>query len=161
MVLLPPELEGLRGYTQECTEGAGSGVPGSGREDLWELATNRFLPGTIVVNRGDVVTLEFHGIRGRTHNTQIFRPGYEMVIRPDGLEGVSGIGVDNCIYTDTGLPVPSNPGNGQPCFFPIPRGEVIRVTLDADEHGAWLIHCHTHGTAMQADLIVLKSANPR
>jgi len=160
LVPLPPELDGLAGYTQECEEGAGSGAPGSGREDLWELETNRFLPGTSIVNKGEVVTLEFHGIRGKTHNTQIFRPGYEIVIRPDGLQGVSGIGADNCIFTDTGAAVPANPNNMQGCFFPIPRGDITRVTLVADQHGAWLIHCHTHGTAMQADLIVLKSASP-
>jgi len=56
--LLPPELEGLRGYTQECTPGAGSGDPGSDRADLWELGTNRFLPSTIVVNNHDMVTLD-------------------------------------------------------------------------------------------------------
>ncbi len=77
------------------------------------------------------------------------------------MERISGIGADNCTFTDTGGPTGINPGNGQPCFFPIPRGDVVRVTLPVDEHGAWLVHCHTHGTAMQIDLIVLKSASPR
>lgn len=153
---LPPELAGLRGYTQECTPDDPDDPTGPGE---WELATNRWHPNTIVVNRGDVVTLEFYGVRGRDHSVQVFRPGYAIVIRPDGLQGVSGTGDSSCIFTDTGLPTAVGP-NGQPCFFVTPRGELTRVTLVADRAGDWLIHCHTHGTAMQADLIVLNPSNP-
>ena len=153
LALLPPELIGLRGYTQGCEEGMGSGAEGDG-DDLWEFATNRWSIGTATVNKGDKVTLEFHGIRGRTHTTQIFRPGYEIVIRDDGLQGVSGPGAGRCKFTDTGLQVPETPA-GQKCFFAIPRGEVVRVSLNANKVGAWLIHCHTHGTSMNADLIVV------
>ena len=138
--------EGQRGYTQECTPDDPADPFGPGE---WELATNRWLPGTIVVNKGDVVTLEIFGIRGRDHDTQLFRPGYEIVIRPDGLEGVSGIGADNCIGDTMIGP------NGQPCFFTSPRGEVTKITFTADEKGAWVLHCHTHGTAMNLDIIVV------
>ena len=157
LALLPPELLGLRGYTQGCEEGMGSGAEGDG-DDLWEFATNRWSIGTATVNKGDMVTLEFHGVRGRTHFTQIFRTGYEIVIRDDGLEGVSGKGARGCRYTDTGDRVPDGP-DGQKCFFAIPRGEVVRVSFRTDRVGAWLIHCHTHGTSMNADLIVVDYVN--
>ena len=148
---LPPELIGHRGYTQECTPDDPENDPFG--EGTWEIATNRWLPGTVVVNMGDRVTLEFFGVRGRDHITQVFRPGYDIVIRPDSLEGVSGKGYPNCVFTDTGLPVPLGP-NGQQCFFVIPKGEIMRVSLKAKE-GAGHIHCHTHGTSMNADLIAL------
>lgn len=153
---LPPELAGLRGYTQECTPDDPNDPTGPGE---WEIATNRWHPNTIVVNRKDAVTLEFYGVRGRDHFVQVFRPGYEIVIRDDGLQGVSGVGHPNCVFTDTGDPVP--PSGAGECSFLTPRGEVTRVTLTVDKAGDWLIHCHTHGTAMQADLIVLKPPSNR
>ena len=152
---LPPELASQRGYTQDCTEGTGD-------PDSWELATNRFLPSTIVVNRGDVVTLEIFGIRGRDHSIQVFRAGYEIIIDANGTERVSGTPYDNCFLTDTGEPLSGLPvpGPNGACFFVAKRGEVTRVTLETNRRGRSLIHCHTHGTAMQADLIVLNWRGP-
>ena len=42
----------------------------------WEVATYRWEPGTVVVNQGDVVTLEIIGINGKEHPISI--EGYDV-----------------------------------------------------------------------------------
>ncbi len=108
----------------------------------------------MVVHRFDEVTLEFYGIRGRDHINQVFQPGYEIILDPDnGRQRPKGIGYQNCFFTDTGEPIPD-------CRFTAPRGAVTRVTLVVDSPGVALLHCHTHGTSMNADLIILPHPAP-
>ena len=48
-------------------EGGGYGLIEPNADGTWTVETYRFEPGTIVVNQGDVVTLEIVGINGKEH----------------------------------------------------------------------------------------------
>ena len=47
----------------------------------WEVSTYLFVPGQIIVNEGDEVTLEFVGINGASHPTTIKGFGKEFVLK--------------------------------------------------------------------------------
>lgn len=57
-------------------EGGGYVLKSPNDEDRWEVSTYRWEPGTIIVNQGDVVTLEIVGINGASHPLTI--EGYNV-----------------------------------------------------------------------------------
>ncbi len=57
-------------------EGGGYILKEPNADGRWEVETYRFEPGTIVVNQGDVVTLEIVGINGEEHPFTI--EGYNL-----------------------------------------------------------------------------------
>lgn len=56
--------------------GSGYGLVEPNADGQWTVETYRFEPGTIVVNQGDIVTLEIVGINGANHPFTI--EGYEV-----------------------------------------------------------------------------------
>ena len=57
-------------------EGDGYGLVEPNADGQWTVETYRFEPGTIVVNQGDVVTLEIVGINGKEHQFSV--EGYDV-----------------------------------------------------------------------------------
>jgi plastocyanin len=57
-------------------EGGGYILKEPNADGRWEVETYRWDPGTIVVNQGDIVTLEIIGINGKEHPTTI--EGYNI-----------------------------------------------------------------------------------
>jgi len=55
----------------------------------WEVSTYRWDPGTIVVNQGDMVTLEMVGINGKEHPFRIPDFGVEGVVQRGQVTRVS------------------------------------------------------------------------
>ena len=101
----------------ELPAGGGYALKTPDESGKWVVETYRFLPGTLVVNEGDTVTLEIAGINGKEH--------------PFHIEGYDVAGV-------------------------VKRGEVTRVTFDADKAGIFKLVCDIHLPTMEADLVVLK-----
>lgn len=62
--------------TEALPPGAGYNLVEPNDEGRWEVSTYRWMPGTIVVNQGDEVTLEIIGINGAEHPFTI--EGYDM-----------------------------------------------------------------------------------
>lgn len=56
--------------------GGGYALKQPNAEGRWEVETYRWDPGTVVVNQGDIVTLEIIGINGAQHPFRI--EGYEL-----------------------------------------------------------------------------------
>ena len=57
-------------------DGGGYGLIAPNADGQWTVETYRFEPGTIVVNQGDIVTLEIVGINGKEHPFTI--EGYNL-----------------------------------------------------------------------------------
>lgn len=60
----------------QLPSGAGYILKDPDKEGRWEVSTYRYLPGTVVVNQGDEVTLEIVGINGKEHPSII--EGYNV-----------------------------------------------------------------------------------
>jgi hypothetical protein len=57
-------------------DGGGYGLKPPNDEGRWEVETYRFEPSTVVVNQGDIVTLEIVGINGKEHPITV--EGYDV-----------------------------------------------------------------------------------
>src|SRR5260370_28397556 len=64
--------------TARLPEGKGYELKPADASGRWEGSTYRWDPSQIIVNRGDVVTLEILGVIGAEHNTSIV--GYDIII---------------------------------------------------------------------------------
>ncbi len=62
--------------TTALPEGGGYGLKPPNEEGRWEVETYRFEPATVVVNEGDIVTLEILGVNGKEHPFTI--EGYDV-----------------------------------------------------------------------------------
>ncbi len=62
-------------------EGGGYALDEPNADGVWVVETYRFEPGTIVVNQGDIVTLEIVGINGKEHPFTIEGYGLSGVVK--------------------------------------------------------------------------------
>ena len=57
-------------------DGGGYGLKPPDADGRWEVETYRFEPSTVVVNQGDIVTLEILGVNGKEHPFTV--EGYDL-----------------------------------------------------------------------------------
>ena len=66
---------------QSLPSGAGYGLKAPDETGRWQVETYRFDPGTVVVNEGDIVTLEIVGINGKEHPITLEGYGLSTVLK--------------------------------------------------------------------------------
>ena len=65
----------------ELPAGRGYGLKAPDEAGKWVVETYRYIPGTVVVNEGDMVTLEIVGINGKEHPFHIDEYGVKGVVK--------------------------------------------------------------------------------
>ncbi len=66
---------------QTLPDGGGYGLKAPDDTGRWEVETYRFVPGTVVVNEGDSITLEIVGINGKEHPITVEGYGLSTVLK--------------------------------------------------------------------------------
>jgi hypothetical protein len=137
------------GYIQRFTPNSSNASPGSSSANKgeWTFARYAWSQTSMIVNAGDCVGIEFYGVVGTKHNSQLFRGVLSTLgNRPsdEGLPPLTGCDIDD----------PSDPFDPAVCSFSVNRGELTTVYFDAGAPGNILLHCGTHGPTMNANITV-------
>lgn len=136
-------------YIQEFTPNNGDDNVGD-----WKFARYAWSHTSMVVNARDVVTIEFYGVKGTNHLSQLFIGTLGQLGERPGPAGLTP--VNDCVVNDPSPPTDEASLDPANCRFSVGRGELTTVTFTAETSGAILLHCHTHGPTMNAYINVLR-----
>lgn len=139
----------IQGFTSKVR--APSHTPPA-NEGEWNAARYVWSPRSMVVTEGTEVTLEFYGVVGSVHRTQLFHGRLETLGQRPGPAGLSPL--SDCEISDNS-DADDNVIDEARCLFNVNRFELTEVTFNAGQPGTILVHCHTHGPSMNAYITVL------